>query len=68
MIQHVVRIGIARRDGDANVAVRIEAVHNRDSFPVLRVDLPRDVLHLHLRLPVGGNVKLRRLAAHHLLI
>ena len=68
MVQHVVRVGIAGRDLDVQVPVGVKAVHNRDGLPVLGVDLAGYVLDLHLRLSVGGDVELSRLAADHLVM
>ena len=59
----MVRVGIAGRYFNVQVAVGIKAVHDRDGLPVLGVYLTGHVLDLHLRLPVGGDVELSRLAA-----
>lgn len=66
MVQHMVRVRVAGRDLDVQVAMRVKAVHDRDGFPVLGIDLPGHVFDLHFRLPVGGDLELSRLAADHL--
>lgn len=66
VVEDVVRVRVARRDLDVHVAMGVEAVHDRHRLAVLRVDLARHVLHLHLAPAVRRDVQLRRLAAHNL--
>lgn len=49
-------VDVAPRDLDAHVSMWIEAVYDGHRLSVLRVDLTRNVLDLHLCFPVRRNL------------
>lgn len=66
MVEHMISVNVAPRDLDAHVSMRVEAVNNSHRLVVLGVDLTRNVLDLHLCLPVRRNLQLGGLAGDHL--
>lgn len=66
VVEHMMSVDVAPRDLDVHVSVRVEAIDDGHRLSVLGVDLTRNVLDLHLCLPMRRDLQLGGLASDHL--